>query len=180
MTKWIVVLSLLGFVTAGCDGAMQEPDPRVGSERKVQAKVNSYIASFGFNANTIYEVVIPRASYSSSGGSSSCGGPHLSYCAYHSWIGSGANATKYSIQPYPSCAGCQVSGWTSVQNQEHFVCHETREAVTDPTGLGWFDSSGAEADDKCAWTPSPFIGTGGYGYQYQWSNAASACVKTVP
>jgi hypothetical protein len=150
------------------------------TDAKVQAKVNSYIASFGFNANSIYEVVIPSTSYSSSGGSTSCGGPNLRYCAYHSWIGSGANATKYSIQPYPSCSGCSVSGWTAVQNQEHFVCHETREAVTDPTGLGWFDSSGAEADDKCAWTPSPFIGTGGYGYQYEWSNAANACVKTVP
>jgi hypothetical protein len=150
------------------------------TDAKVQAKVNSYIASFGFNASTIYEVVIPSTSYSSSGGSTSCGGPNLRYCAYHSWIGSGTNATKYSIQPYPSCSGCSVSGWSNVQNQEHFVCHETREAVTDPTGLGWWDSSGAEADDKCAWTPSPFIGTGGYGYQYEWSNAASGCVKTVP
>ncbi len=154
--------------------------PAKVTDNAVRNKVNAYIASFGFNASTIYEVVIPRASYSSSGGSTSCGGPHLSYCAYHSWIGSGASAKKYSIQPYPSCSGCQVAGWSAVQNQEHFVCHETREAVTDPTGTGWYDSSGAEADDKCAWTPSPFLGTGGYGYQYEWSNAASACVKTVP
>jgi hypothetical protein len=50
--------------------------------------------------------------------------------------------------------------------------------VTDPTGSTWFDSSGQEADDKCAWSPTPFIGTGGYAYQYEWSNASRACVRT--
>jgi hypothetical protein len=144
----------------------------------VQSKVQSYLSNHTFDASTIYEVVLPSSSYSSSGTSTSCGGPHLAYCAYHSWIGSGANAIKYSIEPYPSCSGCKVAGWTDAQNQEHFVCHETREAVTDPTGTGWWDRQGAEADDKCAWSPTPFIGTGGHSYQYEWSNASRACVKT--
>jgi hypothetical protein len=145
----------------------------------VQAEVNTYLSTHTFNASTIYEVVIPPSSYSSSGTSTSCGGPSLAYCAYHGWIGADTdpNAIKYSIEPYPSCSGCQVSGWSAVQNQEHFVCHETREAVTDPSGLGWWDSAGYEADDKCAWSPTPFLGTGGYGYQYQWSNADRKCVK---
>ena len=25
--------------------------------------------------------------------------------------------------------------------------------------------------------PAPFIGTGGFAYQYEWSNTAAACVK---
>jgi hypothetical protein len=149
------------------------------TDADVQAEVNRYLATHTFNASTIYEVFLPSTSYSSSGTATSCGGPSLAYCAYHSWIGSGTSATKYSIQPYPSCSGCQVAGWTAVQNQEHFVTHETREAVTDPTGAGWFDSSGNEADDKCAWSPAPFFGTGGYGYQYEWSNAALACIATA-
>ncbi|HEY0553470.1 MAG TPA: hypothetical protein VGG20_04345, partial [Thermoanaerobaculia bacterium] len=144
----------------------------------VQSKVNSYLASHTFDASAIYEVVIPSTSYSSSGSSTSCGGTNLQYCAYHGWIGSGASAKKYSIQPYPSCGGCQASGWTDVQNQEHFVVHETREAVTDSTGTGWTEGVN-EADDKCAWTPAPFFGTGGYGYQYEWSNAAGGCVQSV-
>ena len=65
-----------------------------------------------------------------------------------------------------------------MQNQEHFVCHETREAVTDPDLNAWFDNAGAEADDKYAWSPSPFIGTGGYAYQYEWSNANGGCIRT--
>ena len=145
----------------------------------VQSKVNAYLATHSFDANAIYEVVIPSSSYSDDGtGFTSCGGPNLAYCAYHSWIGSGGtSAIKYSIEPYPSCSGCSVSGWSAVQNQEHFVCHETREAVTDPTGSTWFDSSGNEADDKCAWSPSPFL-VSGFGYQYEWSNALRRCVQT--
>jgi hypothetical protein len=144
----------------------------------VQSEVNKYLSTHAFDANAIYEVVIPSGSYSSSGTSTSCGGPRLSYCAYHGNFTSGSNDVRYSIEPYPSCSGCAVSGWTNVQNQEHFVCHETREAVTDPDGTTWWDRSGNEADDKCAWSPTPFLGTGGYSYQYEWSNANSACIKT--
>ena len=122
---------------------------------------------------------LPAGTYSSDGSSTSCGGPNLAYCAYHSHYNDGTGqAVKYSIEPYPNCSGCSVSGWSAVQNQEHFVCHETREAVTDALGNAWFDRRGYEADDKCAWSPTPFIGTGGYSYQYEWSNANSGCVKT--
>jgi hypothetical protein len=172
-----IALASLGSGTA--DWFDTTTPPTNVTDAVVQGEVNAYLASHGGNnASTIYEVVIPSTSYSSSGTSTSCGGPHLAYCAYHSWIGSGASAIKYSIQPWPGCGGCSVTGWSNVQNQEHFVCHETREAVTDPTGTGWFDRSGAEADDKCAWTPTPFLGTGGYGYQYEWSNLTGGCVKT--
>jgi hypothetical protein len=144
----------------------------------VQSKVKAYIDANGFNDSTIYEVFIPSGSYSSDGTSTSCGGPSLSYCAYHGHFSYNGNDVKYSIEPYPSCSGCSVSGWTAAQNQEHFVCHETREAVTDPDLNAWFDRRGYEADDKCAWSPTPFIGTGGFGYQWEWSNADSGCVKT--
>jgi hypothetical protein len=144
----------------------------------VQGEVNAYLASHAFDASTVYEVVIPSTSYSSDGTSTSCGGPHLAYCAYHGFFTSGSNAVKYSIEPWPGCSGCSLASWSNVQNQEHFVCHETREAVTDQQLNAWFDRSGNEADDKCAWSPTPFIGTGGYSYQYEWSNAAGGCVKT--
>jgi hypothetical protein len=144
----------------------------------VRSHVNGYLSTHTFNSSTIYEVVIPSSSYSSSGSSTSCGGPSLSYCAYHGHFASGSNDVKYSIEPWPGCSGCSVSGWSNVQNQEHFVCHETREAVTDPDLNAWYDRRGNEADDKCAWSPAPFFGTGGYGYQYEWSNSANACVKT--
>jgi len=144
----------------------------------VQSEVKAYVASHGVDYNAIYEVFLPASSYSSDGSSTSCGGPNLAYCAYHShYADVTGQAVKYSIEPYPNCSGCSVSGWSAVQNQEHFVCHETREAVTDADLNAWFDRRGYEADDKCAWSPAPFI-DGGYGYQYEWSNADSGCVQT--
>ncbi len=134
-----ITLTNLGSGTA--DWFDTSTPPTNVTDAVVQAEVNAYLSTHTFDASTIYEVVIPSSSYSSSGTSTSCGGPSLAYCAYHGWIGSGTSAIKYSIEPYPSCSGCQVSGWTAVQNQEHFVCHETREAVTDPTGQGWWDNT---------------------------------------
>ncbi len=144
----------------------------------VQSEVQKVIAAHGStDYNAIYEVFIPSGSYSSSGSSDSCGGPNLAYCAYHSHYVDGAGKNvKYSIQPWAGCAGCQAFGDTSL-DQDHFVCHETREAVTDALGNAWFDRRGNEADDKCAWSPAPFI-SGGFGYQYEWSNANSGCVQT--
>jgi hypothetical protein len=149
------------------------------TDATVQSEVKKYVAANGVDYNAIYEVFLPSSSYSSDGTSTSCGGPNLAYCAYHSHYADAAGKNvKYSIEPWPGCSGCSVSGFTTAQNQEHFVTHETREAVTDALGNAWFDHRGYEADDKCAWSPSPFIGTGGYAYQYEWSNSNSGCVKT--
>jgi hypothetical protein len=148
----------------------------------VQSEVKRYVSAHGTNYSTVYEVFLPKyvpgttkLVYSSDGSSTSCGGPGLAYCAYHSSYWNGSNYVKYSIEPYPSCSGCQVSGWTVVQNMTHFMVHETREAVTDALGNAWYDSSGEEADDKCAWT-GLFL-SNGYGYQPEWSNRNNGCVQ---
>lgn len=144
----------------------------------VQGEVQKVIAAHGSaDYAAIYEVFIPSGSYSSSGTSTSCGGPNLAYCAYHGYYRDAAGrAVKYSIEPWAGCSGCQSFGDTTL-DQEHFVCHETREAVTDSELNAWFDHRGNEADDKCAWSPTPFI-DGAYAYQYEWSNANSGCVQT--
>jgi hypothetical protein len=87
---------------------------------------------------------------------------------------------KYSVQPYTSCNFCRIAGWTDVQSQEKLISHETREAVTDPQLNGWYDITGYEADDECDGSPAPFFGTGGYGYQPEWSNALNACTASTP
>jgi len=152
--------------------------PAAVSDTAVQNEVIAYLNSHPFDSSTVYEVFLPSTSYSTSGGSSSCGGPNLQYCAYHGHFSHNGNDVKYSSMPYPSCGGCQWTGFTTAENFDHFACHETRESATDPDLNAWYDRRGNEADDKCAWSPAPFIGTNGYGYQWEWSNAASACVKT--
>jgi len=144
----------------------------------VQQEVAKVVGFTPPDLNTIYEVFIPSGYYSDDGtGATSCGGPNLQYCAYHSsGDGSHLNASaKYSIEPWPGCSGCSASGWTTNQNANHFMVHETREALTDPLGTGWWDAAGYEADDKCAWQ-GLFI-SNGYGYQPEYSNSARNCVQ---
>jgi hypothetical protein len=146
------------------------------SDSTVQAEVKKYFHG-SYDTSAIYEVVIPAGSYSSDGSSTSCGGPSLAYCAYHGNFSDGADV-KYAILPYPSCSGCQSSGFNDNQNQDHFIIHESREAISDPDLNAWYDHRGYEADDKCAWSPTPFIDNStGFAYQYEWSNAASGCVQ---
>jgi len=153
--------------------------PTKVTDATVQAEVNRYFSGGhgSFNSSTIYTVVLPKTSYSSTGTSTSCGGPSLAYCAYHGHYSGVGGDVKYIVLPYPSCSGCQVPGWSDVQNAERLLGAEIRETVTDPDGNCWYDSAGNEADDKCAWSPTPFL-SGGYGYQYEWSNACSCCVQT--
>jgi hypothetical protein len=147
------------------------------TDATVQAEVKKYFAG-AEDASTVYHVFIPATSYSSDGTSTSCGGPHLAYCAYHGHFTDGSHDVKYAIEPYPSCSGCQSSGFNDNQNLDHFVIHESREAISDPDLNAWYDRSGNEADDKCAWSPAPFIvQSTGFGYQYEWSNSAGGCVQ---
>jgi hypothetical protein len=165
------------------------PSSAAVTDAMVQAEVQKWFAG-RYDNSTVYEVFIPNGYYSQDGSDTSCGGPSVAYCAYHSNFVDGATGmnVKYSIEPYPSCSGCAGSGWTTTQNAEHFVVHETREALTDALGTAWYDLIGYEADDKCAW------GTAGgldqsfiflenaadghtYGYQMEYSNAVRNCVK---
>ena len=134
------------------------------------------VSSFGQRGNNKLFLLFTSSGEGSCFNATSCA--YLQYCAYHGYFTSGGNNIKYAIEPWPGCSGCSLAGWTNVQNEEHFVCHETRETVTDQLLNAWYDRRGNEADDKCAWSPTPFIGTGGYSYQYEWSNAVSGCVKT--
>ena len=169
-------IGLSTLTNAGGDWYDSSAPPTNVTDAVVQGEVNKYLSTHTFNNEAIYEVFIPPTSYSSDGTSTSCGGPHLAYCAYHGSYTSGTKTVKYSIEPYPNCSGCSASGFSTVQNAQHFACHETREAVTDPVNAWWNTRSGYEADDECAWSPAPFL-DGGYGYQYEWSNKANACVK---
>jgi hypothetical protein len=168
--------------------AVPPPSSKV-TDTMVMQKVAISCAALagGCRTDTVYEVVIPSGYYSDDGsGAQSCGGTNLQYCAYHG-NGDGLSLSasiKYSIQPYPGCSGCHgLPSWTAAQDQEHFLVHETREAMTDARLNAWWDAAGYEADDKCAWGQNlkflftEVVGTHTYGYQMEYSNAARGCVK---
>jgi hypothetical protein len=105
------------------------------------------------------------------------------YCAYHS---SGTCGTKpvqfaffFKLDGDP---GCDPQDTMSGHSQglaalANVSGHELSEARTDPANPGaWFDSSGAENGDKCAWTFNVPLVTFSNGTQWkiqgEWSNAA--------
>lgn len=180
-------LYINGGNLGGASGALYDSSipPTNVTDADVQAEVKK-VTNNAPRTDTVYEVFLPASSYSSDGSYTSCGGPNLTYCAYHGNFSYNLLDVKYASMPYPSCGGCQSSGFSTTQNFEHFISHETREAVTDEDGNAWYDHRGYEADDKCAWSPAPFTdsttgknydGTS-FAYQYEWSNANSGCVKT--
>jgi hypothetical protein len=83
---------------------------------------------------------------------------HAGYCAWHSWGSCGAVKIQFgfffNLDGDPGCdpgdsATGNPQGLAALANVSG---HELSEMVTDPRGDAWYDSSGAENSDKCAWT----------------------------
>jgi hypothetical protein len=80
------------------------------------------------------------------------------YCAYHSSFVNGVGQDViYSNEPYGDTLHCQIPGASSPNNNAvadtaaTAASHELSEAITDPLGTAWFDSSGFENGDECAY-----------------------------
>jgi hypothetical protein len=104
------------------------------------------------------------------------------YCAWHS---SGTInglpvvfAFFFNLDGDPGCdPGNQVSAHhQGVAALANVSAHELSEARTDPANGGWYDSSGGENGDKCAWTFNKtsvtFSDQSQWTLQGEWSNAA--------
>jgi len=106
--------------------------------------------------------------------------PSAAYCAYHSQA---PNSMIYGLLAYPiyhspvgfTCGSdARVAGFGGVQSPNGNVdadveispsSHEVMEAWTDPdTATGWYDNSGFENGDECAYTYGAVGGTAGAFY----------------
>jgi len=105
------------------------------------------------------------------------------YCAWHSWGTIGTTPVQFAfffnLDGDPGCDPGDTSGLHSqgLAALANVSAHELSEARTDPRGAGWFDKSGAENGDKCAWTFNvalvKFAGNNSqWKVQGEWSNAA--------
>jgi hypothetical protein len=112
------------------------------------------------------------------------------FCAYHSWFTYGSLTIKTGFvgNPERCLSGCARNRTTSpndnlgADGMANTIAHEFEEAVTDPSGRGWFDSRGQENADKCAWTfddvfiepngsrANMTLGTRDYYIQRNWAN----------
>jgi hypothetical protein len=81
------------------------------------------------------------------------------YCGWHTHGYLGSLDVKYSFvgnaaRCLSACAAQSVgpNGNAGVDAMISVIAHELEEATTDPDLNAWYDSSGAENADKCAWT----------------------------
>jgi hypothetical protein len=106
---------------------------------------------------------------------------HTGYCAWHSYGTCKGVPVQFGFFfDLDGDAGCdpestygQSQGLAALANVSG---HEISEAVTDPRNGGWWDASGAENSDKCAWTfsgSSVKIGGKDWKIQGNFSNAAA-------
>jgi len=123
----------------------------------IQAIVDGSIGPVGsgklpYNANGIYFVVTSSNINEQSG---FC----TRYCGWHTAGNVSAGHVRYSFvgnaaRCLSSCAAQASSpnGNAGVDGAISVLSHELEEATTDPDLNAWYDSSGAEDADKCAWT----------------------------
>jgi hypothetical protein len=125
------------------------------------------------------------------------------YCAYHSYFTSGSTTILYSPEPYVDTnrAACGYqsadfgltgtvtgpNGDIAADEQISIASHELMETVTDPMLNAWYDASGYENGDKCAYTygtiepngsrPTSNLTHNGHSYlvQLEWDNASAGC-----
>jgi hypothetical protein len=101
------------------------------------------------------------------------------YCAYHSWGSCNGVAVEFGFFFKPDGdAGCNPNSTVAGQSEglaadANVSGHELSETRSDPNGNAWYDSSGAENGDKCAWTfggPYVLFGSQEWKIQGNWSN----------
>jgi serine protease len=148
--------------------------PSHPSDSAIQAEAAKAASHFGASTSVNTEIVVATPTGHSTTGFGT------QWCAYHGAVSSRPNTT-YTDLPYMTDAGASC-GANSVRSNLDGVSivegHELAETITDPLLNAWYDSSGQENGDKCAWINLTTITTskGIFAVQPLWSNAAGGCV----
>jgi hypothetical protein len=154
-------------------------------DAQLQSQINSVTAARGLphNLSHIYVLLLPKAVESCfNAGSTTTSGnactinhqPSAAFCAYHSEDPASAIYANMPFPVYESSTGftCGTDGNFGVIESPNGnpdadveispTSHEINEAITDPdTATGWFDSSGFENGDECAFVFGATQGTAG-------------------
>jgi Phosphate-induced protein 1 conserved region len=155
------------------------------SDSAVQSVVSSAITSHALPSDTngIYFVLTSSDVTETSG---FC----LFYCGWHKRATIAGADIKYAFVGNPDrCpSACEAqtkspNGDSGADAMASIMAHETEEAISDPDLNAWYDSSGSENADKCAWKFGPTtgrVGSGAYNQtfgghnwliQMNWENA---------
>jgi hypothetical protein len=177
-TSWLNTVSQYGggycasYQGAWSDSSAVPTTPTDGQIQSEALAFANYLGLSHFDTNAQLVVATPTGHSTSGFGSS--------YCAYHGVVG--GTTLTYTDLPYMPDAGYSC-GWGSVTGSaldgvSIVEGHELAEAITDPELNAWYDGSGNEIADICAWTGLASINLHGVNYAMQplWSNRANACV----
>lgn len=165
------------------------------TDAQLQAEIEKDIAAAGWSASPTKEFFLFTAKGIGSCSGSSCA--FSSYCAYHSWIGSGSSVILYANMPYADTVPSACDEGSSYHPNGNdadatinVTSHEHNETITDEQGSAWYDSAGYEDGDKCAWIFGSTRGSTAYGYynetingdhywlQEEYSNHDRGCVQS--
>ena len=153
-------------------------------DNNLQAEVDTVTAARGLphNLNHIYELFLPKGVEScffpgSDATNNECtinNEPTAAYCAYHSTDNNAAVYANLDYPIYDSPTGytCGTdarfpteespNGNPDADTEVSPLSHETSESITDPdTETGWYDSTGNEISDDCAYIFGATGGTAG-------------------
>jgi hypothetical protein len=181
-TTWLSTVNQYGAGSSGnllagtwSDSASVPTRP---TDSQIQAEAARAASHFGAGTSLNVEIVVATPHGHSTRGFGT------QFCAYHGTVSSDPNVT-YTDLPYmtdagSSCGEDSVNGSSGLLDGVSIVeGHELAETITDPLLNAWFDSSGAEIGDKCAWINLGDISTSGgtFAVQPLWSNAAGGCVR---
>jgi hypothetical protein len=168
-------------LSPGCTAAVGYTDciADAALQSELQAKLTAL--SKPIDDAHLYMVMFPSAVETCQGPGSAATGQACSsnvYCAYHSGLGVGMNAMVYGNEPYPVINGCtNPSNGVQAPNGDIFgdaelsmFSHEASESITDYNGA-WFDVSGFENGDECAYVyGAPLGGVAGTLYNQVINN----------
>ncbi len=119
----------------------------------LQAGINS--GALTYDASTVYAIF-------TAGGVNLGGGFGTQYCAYHTTgtvtVNGVSRSVIYAAMPYNNSQPSACTAGTGAPNGDPgadyevtTLVHEIEESTTDYLGNAWYDRSGNENADKCAW-----------------------------
>jgi hypothetical protein len=158
------------------------------TDAQIQSEISKVASSNGWSTGPQTEFFMFTAKGIGSCYGSSCA--FSSYCAYHSWTGSGSSVLLYANMPYADTvpAACDAGYHPNSDDADatiNVTSHEHNETITDEQGNAWYDSRGYEDGDKCAWNFGSVTGSYNqtingdhYILQLEYSNARSGCVQS--
>jgi hypothetical protein len=139
------------------------------NDGQIRTEIQYVIPAHALPQNTNTEYVLFTPKYVGScftSASTSCA--YTQFCGYHSFFTGTSGQIVYANMPWAySVSGCDVNSafstgyanGSAIDPEVGVLSHEIIETMTDPNLNAWYDSSGSEIGDKCAY----IYGSGGYG-----------------